>query len=562
MKKLINHFRAIFAIAIMLSVALPSLAYDFEVDGIYYNITDATAKTVEVTYKGSSSESYNEYSGTVTIPSSVTYSGTTYSVTQIGFAAFAHCSELTSVTIPNSVSTISVSAFNCTNFAQIKVESGNTKYDSRNGCNAIIETSTNTLIVGCKNSIIPNSVTSIGDNAFNGCLGLTSVNIPNSVTSIGYKAFEGCSSLTSITIPKSVIKIDYSFRNCTSLTQIKVESGNPNYDSRNDCNAIIETKTNALIAGCKNTIIPNSVTKIGSYAFLGSGLLDPKIPLSVTDIGYAVFNDSEWYKNQSDGVLYLDNCCVGYKSEAPSGVLNIKKSTRLICSCAFWGSYDSLTDVIIPNSVKYIYFDTFKKCNGIKTIKSLSQEPPICIVDYADWFLDIPGSCILQIPAGSKEAYSTAIGWGRFVNIEEIATVDVSTQENNATFEIPTAQGAVTYTVNVYSDEAMTQLVATTNYDATGKIIPMATSLELSIDGFEDGTYYYDVVAKSETGETLSNYTGTFEIDAAGISQVEADNNTTEIARYDIHGRLLIEPTKGINIIKMSDGSTRKEFVK
>lgn len=108
----------------------------------------------------------------------------------------------------------------------------------------------------------------------------------------------------------------------------------------------------------------------------------------------------------------------------------------------------------------------------------------------------------------------------------------------------------------------MTQLVATTNYDATGKIIPMATSLELSIDGFEDGTYYYDVVAKSETGETLSNYTGTFEIDAAGISQVEADNNNIEIARYDIHGRKLAEPTKGINIIKMSDGSTRKEFVK
>ena len=217
-----------------------------------------------------------------------------------------------------------------------------------------------------------------------------------------------------------------------------------------------------------------------------------------------------------------------------------------------------LTSATIGNSVTEIGYSAFDGCTGLTSVKSLNTTPPTC----GDNAFNKCYGAVLEVPADTKEAYSTAAEWCNFTNIIEIATVEVSTQENNATFEIPTTQGAVTYTVNVYADEAMTQLVATTNYDATGKIIPMATSLELSIDGFEDGTYYYNVVAKSESGETLSNYTGTFEIDAAGISQVEADSNAVEIARYDINGRLLSVPTKGVNIVKYSDGTTKREIVK
>ena len=97
----------------------------------------------------------------------------------------------------------------CSGLNSISVENGNTNYDSRNNCNAIIETASNTLIAGCKNTTIPNSVTSIGSYAFYGCSGLTSVTIPNSVTSIGTEAFHGCSGLTSITIPNSVTSIGY-----------------------------------------------------------------------------------------------------------------------------------------------------------------------------------------------------------------------------------------------------------------------------------------------------------------------------------------------------------------
>ena len=130
------------------------------------------------------------------------------------------------------------------------------------------------------------SVTSIGEGAFAACSGLTSVTIPNSVTSIGTEAFHGCSSLTSVTIPNSVTSIGtLVFFECSGLTSLKVESGNTVYDSRDNCNAIIESSTNTLIYGCKNTTIPNSVTSIGTEAFAYcSGLTSVTIPNSVTSI--------------------------------------------------------------------------------------------------------------------------------------------------------------------------------------------------------------------------------------------------------------------------------------
>ena len=162
--------------------------FEFTVDGVRYSVNDDNTTVTVAGYPSGSKPT-----GDLTIPKSVTFRGCPYPVTSIGDGAFRGCWGLTSVTIPNSVTSIRQGAFgSCNGLTSIKVESGNSVYDSRENCNAIIETATNTLITGCNNTIIPNSVTSIGDYAFEHCTGLTSVTIPNSVTSIGAGAFEYC----------------------------------------------------------------------------------------------------------------------------------------------------------------------------------------------------------------------------------------------------------------------------------------------------------------------------------------------------------------------------------
>lgn len=601
----------------MIHYSTSASAYDFEIDGIYYNITDSTSLVAEVTGDFLTDDNggviMSSYSGNVIIPKQVTYNNNDYSVTTIGSSAFIGCTNLISVTLPNSITKIDYYAFqNCSNMIEIvipntilvinttafrnctglryvkisdlaawcKIEfrSGGSSNPLYYGASLLLNgTETTDMIIPydvteiskfafcgyskLKSVTIPNTVVQIGASAFYECSGLTSVTIPNSVTSIGSYAFWGCSALTSVTIPKSATTLGQSiFSGCSGLTSIVVENGNPVYDSRDNCNAVIETASNKFIRGCENSFIPSSITTIEDYAFLGcSGLNSISISNSVTSIGYNILHGTGWYNSQADGALYIDNCYVGYKGSEPSGILRLKDGTRLICDSGFWG-FENITEIVIPKSLTKI--GSFgKNFPGVTAITSLNPEPPICVDDYTFYGFN-SDNCTLKVPPGSKEAYANDTHWSYFANIEEIATVDISTQDNCATFNIPTTENAVSYVVNIYSDESMAQLVTSANYDATGTIMPMSTSLELSIDGLASGTYYYAVIASSSTGEDVGKYIGSFEIATSNINNISIENHITETSRYDINGRQLEQPTQGINIIKMSDGSTRKEWVK
>ncbi|MBR5067788.1 MAG: leucine-rich repeat domain-containing protein [Bacteroidales bacterium] len=250
-------------ILLLAIIPLSSWAYDTVVNGISYNLNEKT-KEAEVTY------GWDNYVGDVVIPSSMTFEGVTYSVTSIGNYAFAYCDSLSSVAIPKSVTHIGEYAFrSCFMLTSLTIPDGVTTIGQGSFCN-------------CCNLIsisIPNSVTLISSYLFCDCTSLSSITIPDSVTSIGYGAFYGCKSLTSIFIPKNVASIENSiFYGCSNLSSIIVDPRNPIYDSGEGCNAIVETSTGKLIAGCKSTKLPNSVTSIGDGAFATSApLINPKV---------------------------------------------------------------------------------------------------------------------------------------------------------------------------------------------------------------------------------------------------------------------------------------------
>ena len=273
------------------------------------------------------------------------------SVTSIGLSAFGSCTSLTTIEIPASVTSIGVSAFSrCTNLTNIE---------------------------------IPESVTSIGDSAFSRCTSLTTIKIPESVTSIGNHAFDECTSLTNIEIPKSVTSIDYgTFRGCTNLTNLEIPESVTSIDSIAFCGCtslttieIPESVTNIdynTFRGCTNLTniaIPASVTSIGDSAFCGcTSLTTIEIPESVTSIGSSAFDECT-----SLTTIKIPESVTSIGDSAFSRcrsltTIKIPESVTSIGNHAF-GECTSLTNIEIPKSVTSIGGSAFKNCINLTTIK-------------------------------------------------------------------------------------------------------------------------------------------------------------------------------------------------
>lgn len=285
-------------------------AYDVEVNGIYYNINDKD-KTAEVT-KGiwdvlSCWEGDRSYSGDITIPEQIEYNGINYIVNSIGKQAFLNRLYLKSV-------------------------------------------------------VLPNSIINIGEEAFQTCSQLTSITIPNKLEIIENRAFQGCSCLTSLIIPSFVSFIGKNtFWGCSGLNSIRVEKDNPIYDSREDCNAIIETQSNRILKGCINTVIPSTVTTIGEGAFY--------------------------------------NCVNMASITIPEGVITIEKYAFENCS--------ELTTMILPSTITSLGACVFIN-TSLTDLYLLSETPP----QKDEGFFTGLHNCRINVPCGCLEAYGNARGWG------------------------------------------------------------------------------------------------------------------------------------------------------
>ena len=299
----------------------------------------------------------------------------------IGSSAFSDCTGLEQVVIPASVTHLPDNPFaGCENLSSISVAAGNTKYDSRDNCNAVIDTENDELIAGCKNTVIPLEITSIGSEAFSGCSVLTSVTLPDNLKQIGSRAFYGCKYLTDLYIPEKVNAIGFSaFAGCESLDKINVAAGNTSYDSRDNCNAIIDTENAELIAGCNNSKIPVDIERICAYAFFGCRRLKKiEIPASVTYIGTAAFSgcsgldtiivatgNTEYdSRNNCNAIIEKESntLIVGCKTtKIPSGIEKIGEQAFANC--------DMLESIEIPDSVEQVEAWAFSGCTGLKQVK-------------------------------------------------------------------------------------------------------------------------------------------------------------------------------------------------
>ena len=469
--------------------------------GYCYGLTNATIGT-SVDSIGNDAFYYCTGLSSITIPNSVTF---------IGDGAFSGCQGVSDILIPNSVKYIGPGAFSFCSLLSINVEDGNTVYDSRNNCNAIIETATNTLIAGCQTTLIPRSVTTIAPYAFEGCQHLTNLFIPNTVTSIGVDGLYG----------------DVPFGFCYELESIIVEEGNPIYDSRDNCNAIIETATNTLIVGCKNTTFPNTVTNIGKSAFYGCGeLTEIEIPNSIHKIGDYAFSDCYGLTfvkigNSVDTIGELAFfACMALEN------IDLGESLKYIGNDAFFYCI-SLTNLEIPSSVNSISPEAFRMCTGLTNV-TIPNSYIVTERYTADlWFIECSG--LTSVTIGSGMAYMGGMFW-KCPNITSVTCLATTppqtdiygiTDENGQHFRMTNFEPEVYEQATLYVPAASLEAYKAAQYWMDFKDIrPIVIAGDVDCDGKVDISDVVDIISMLLNGiATIENYPGA-DVDGNGLIDI------------------------------------------
>lgn len=500
-------------------------------------------------------------------------------LTAIPNYAFAGCTGLTSVVIPEGVTSVGDYAFqNCSAMTSVEIPSTVNwlgKYDF-DGCTALSEVGITDLAAWCqmrfgaekaspffyaktmklngepvtdlvfpegistigaytfaeykglKSVLISNDVTSVAKGAFQGCTGLKDVTIGSSVTSLGQYAFRNCTGMQNLVIGNSVNNIgSQTFENCGNLRSIVVVKGNSKYDSRDNCNALIVTATNALLLGCRNTVIPEGIKSIGSYAFRnGRGLSYLNIPNSVTTFDYNPFYDSD--------------------------LKEVEIHCSINTSSLFW-ERTNLQTIVLGEEVKSIESSTFYGCANVQTVVSYIQEP-FAFGSSAFNFNNTYNTCKLIVPAGTRDAY-IAKGWTESVfkggvveadpnsfvvadqTVNRGATVTIPIELNNVTpvtafqFEVNLPEG-ITWSRCTLTDRKDDHIISAKK-QATGNY--MVTAISLSDESFS-GTS--GAIAKLELKVDGQQIAGLYRLNIKNIGLTAEDGS--ELHPLDVSNTLAI----------------------
>lgn len=506
MKESIKKFMSL--VVVLLSVNSVS-AYDFEVDGVYYNVLSLSDLTAEIT-KGKTVYTFETFS----IPSEVTYMGRTLNITKIGDSAFKNCKSLVSVTIPKSVTNI-----------------GNNAFD---GCSSITSIT------------IPESVINIGNYAFRDCSSITSITIPKGVTNIGYYTFSGCSSITSITVPESVTSIEKgTFSGCSSITSIT---------------------------------IPENITSIGFYAFEDcSNISSITIPESVTDIGGAVFKNCDNLEsiNIYSNILQKKNI-FGDFSNTFSGCSNINyfyisSSVNKIDDGIFSQDAINLKEIIIDDSEQPLYLGVAEQLSYSRMVGGYKMT-----YHYSGSFSKASFTSLEKVYLGRNLSYkeSSDLSTWNYApfsfydfsydsKIKEIYIGDYVTNldgleiSKHRELEVLTIGKGLSKIPSLYYHSKLTSLTLTSE-------VPQAAS-EFTNTQYLNMKVYVPKgsLAAYQAADVWKNFWNLQEFDPTGINDAITNPHVAkEMKRYDAAGRAISSPQRGLNIIKMSDGTTRKIIVK